>query len=296
MNYSVTIGMPVYNRPIELERALKSVLLQTFTNIEIIISNNCSSKVEVEKVVQKFLNTDSRIKYYYQKEALPVIENFNFVLSKATSDYFMWLADDDWIDVNYIEKCLLFLTANEDYNLTCGQSIYHDQAGNISKIINTPSFFSKSATKRVLSFYKNVGLNGYFYGLRKTSLSKEVLLQNKIAFDWMYIGSIVFKGKVKVIEEIFMHISAGGISNDTIELNKNLGKNNFITRNFVGLTASTNAAIDIFTFGAYPLNSFKKIILFVRIFFTVLSKTFMWDVINLKRKVLVKRNSKKTTP
>jgi len=47
----VTIGMPVYNRPIELERALNAVLSQTYTNIEIVISNNSSTDVRVDELV-----------------------------------------------------------------------------------------------------------------------------------------------------------------------------------------------------------------------------------------------------
>ena len=52
--------------------------------------------------------TDCKIKYYFQQLPIPVIEHFKFVLSQASGEYFMFLADDDWIDANYIEECFFF--------------------------------------------------------------------------------------------------------------------------------------------------------------------------------------------
>ena len=46
--------MPVYNRPIELERALNAVLSQTYKNIEVVISNNCSPNIKVDELVKKY--------------------------------------------------------------------------------------------------------------------------------------------------------------------------------------------------------------------------------------------------
>ncbi len=279
----ITIGMPVYNRPVELERALNAVLSQTYKNIEIVISNNCSPNAKVDELVKKYAATDSRIKYYFQQTAIPVIEHFKFVLSQASGEYFMFLADDDWIDANYIEECFSFLQNNPEYSLACGECAYHKQNGELINKVKIVSSEWDSAAKRVLTYYRNVKLNGYYYSLRKTSLSKGIPLQNKIGSDWLYLAALIYRGKVKVIENTLMHITAGGMSNDVIEMNRNMGANNFFTRNFVGLTSSANAAWDVYKKGIYPINIFSKIIFSVKIFFTVLSKTFMWDVIHVKR-------------
>lgn len=288
----VTIGMPVYNRPVELERALNSVLSQSYTNIEVIISNNSSSDIRVDELVKRYAANDARVKYYFQKNPLPVIDNFKFVLDKASGEYFMWLADDDWIDANYIKECIYFLSNNPDYNLACGQCAYHDIAGNLIDKLKMPSIISSNPLNRVIDYYKHVKLNGYFYGLRKTSLSRAFPLQNKMAFDWLYLAAIIYRGKSKVFESTLMHITAGGMSNDATEMNRNMGANNFFTRNFIGLTASANAASDIFKQGIYPINIFSKVIFSVRIFFTVLSKTIMWDIIHVKRFFFGIRRSK----
>lgn len=279
----VTIGMPVYNRPKELERALNAVLSQTYTNIEVVISNNFSTDIRVDELVKKYLQSDIRIRYFFQANPLPVIDNFKFVLEKASGEYFMWLADDDWVDKNYIEECIYFLSNNSDYNLACGECAYHDIAGNLIDQFKMPPLISSDPVNRVIEYYRHVKLNGYFYGLRKTSLSREFSLQNKMAFDWIYMAAIIYRGKSKVFTNTLMHITAGGISNDATEMNRNMGANNFFTRNFVGITSSANAAWDVFKKGVYPISIFSKLIFSVRIFFTVLSKTIMWDIIHVKR-------------
>ena len=68
----VSIGMPVYNRPVEMTRALNAVLAQSYQDIEIIISNNCSPNIKVDEVIKEYLHRDSRVKYYFQKNALPI--------------------------------------------------------------------------------------------------------------------------------------------------------------------------------------------------------------------------------
>jgi glycosyltransferase involved in cell wall biosynthesis len=285
----VTIGMPVYNRPKELVIALNSVLSQTYSNIEIVISNNSSTDKKVDDVIKGYLKYDTRIKYYFQESPLPVIDNFKFVLEKASGAYFMWLSDDDWVDANFIGECLLFLNENGDYSIACGECVYHTMAGDPIQKFKMPSIDSGNAFKRVIEYYRNVKLNGYFYGIRKTSLSREILLQNKLAFDWIYLAAFIFRGKVKVLNNTVLHITTGGMSNNAVELNRNIGANNFITRNFIGLTASFNSAYDIFNANVYPIHFFSKLFLSFRVFFTVFYKTFMWDVIGLKRLVFGKR-------
>ena len=282
----VTVGMPVYNRPDELRRAIESILSQTYKDIEIVISNNCSPNKEVDLVVKEYLNKDSRINYFYQDKPLRVIDNFRFVLEKATGDYFVFLADDDWFDKDYIEKCILFLKNNSDYSLACGSCSYHKEDGTLMDNENLVSITDENTYSRVKSYYKQIRFNGYFYSLRKTELSKKIELQDKMAFDWLYLAALVYSGKVKVLENTAMHITKGGMSTDVVEMNRNIGTNNIISRNLIGLTIACNAFEDIFNQRIYSMNVISKFIFSVKIFLVVYTKTFMWDVLFFKNKIL----------
>ena len=104
MNPLVTIAIPTYNRADNyLRQALSSAVEQTYKNIEIIVSDNCSND-NTESVVKGF--NDSRIRYFKQKENIGPWKNFNFCLQQANGIFFLVLSDDDLIDNDFIDACL----------------------------------------------------------------------------------------------------------------------------------------------------------------------------------------------
>lgn len=103
-NTFVTIAIPTYNRAGSfLKETLQSAVSQTYQNIEIIVSDNCSVD-HTEAVVNSF--HDNRIQYYKQKENIGFLANWNFCLEKAKGEYFIFLLDDDLIDPEFVECCM----------------------------------------------------------------------------------------------------------------------------------------------------------------------------------------------
>lgn len=90
----VSIGLPVYNGAAFLERALKSLVEQSYTALEIIISNNASTD-DTAAIASAFAAQHSNIRVINQTENLGAVENFRFVLHEAKGSYFMWAAHDD---------------------------------------------------------------------------------------------------------------------------------------------------------------------------------------------------------
>ncbi len=113
----ISIGIPAYNRPEGLLRTLECLNRQTYRNIEIIISNDCSPVPETEEVAKEYIKRDSRASYYHQEMNMGGFYNFFFVLEKAKGDYFMWASDDDEWDSRYIEECLQPLLNNQEYGM-----------------------------------------------------------------------------------------------------------------------------------------------------------------------------------
>jgi glycosyltransferase involved in cell wall biosynthesis len=110
----VSVGIPTYNRPDGLRRTLECITGQTYKNLEIIVSDNCSPGSETEAVSHEFIARDSRIQYYRQDINKGATFNFQFVLEKATGEYFMWAADDDEWRYDFISNCVLCLKENND--------------------------------------------------------------------------------------------------------------------------------------------------------------------------------------
>lgn len=101
----VSIGVPVRNGSRGLRRALSSLVDQTYPNLEIIISDNCSDD-DTESICRGFADRDSRITYCRQASPLTATVNFRFVFERSHGKYFMWAAHDDWRSPNYVEVLL----------------------------------------------------------------------------------------------------------------------------------------------------------------------------------------------
>lgn len=109
----ISVGIPTFNRPDQLHRTLLELTRQTYANIEIIVSDNASPSAETDLIVREFVATDPRIKYFRQTENIGIHPNFQFVLSKAVGEYFIWAADDDWHEPDFIESLWEVLRGND---------------------------------------------------------------------------------------------------------------------------------------------------------------------------------------
>jgi glycosyltransferase involved in cell wall biosynthesis len=108
----VTIGIPTYNRADKyLKETIQSAIDQTYPNLEIIISDNCSSD-NTAFLVSSF--DDPSIRYHRHKVNIGANNNFNFCLENARGVYFQLLQDDDQIDPDFIEVCMRAANFRED--------------------------------------------------------------------------------------------------------------------------------------------------------------------------------------
>ena len=96
-----SILIPTKNRAELLKDAINSILNQTYTNFEIVISDNCSED-NTEEYVKSLC--EPRIKYIRQTVPLSVSENWNAANSAAEGDYIIMLGDDDAILPYTLEK------------------------------------------------------------------------------------------------------------------------------------------------------------------------------------------------
>ncbi len=99
----ISVGIPTFNRPEGLRHTLSRITQQTYSNLEIIISDNQSDAAEaVKAVVDSFAVTDKRIRFTRQSQNLGSVGNFHFLVNQASGDYFLWAADDDEVELDYI--------------------------------------------------------------------------------------------------------------------------------------------------------------------------------------------------
>lgn len=90
MKFSIVI--PVYNRPQELRRALRSCVTQTYGNFEVIVVDDCSTE-DVKSVCEQIC--DNRIHYVRNEYNMGSSESRNQGMKFATGDYICFLDSDD---------------------------------------------------------------------------------------------------------------------------------------------------------------------------------------------------------
>ncbi|HEU4869127.1 MAG TPA: glycosyltransferase family 2 protein [Actinomycetota bacterium] len=113
----VTIGMPVYNGETHLAEALKSVLGQTYTNLEVVICDNASDD-RTPEISRHFAEADPRIRYLRNPTNIGLLPNFLRVRDEARGKYFGWLDHDDLLsDPAYLGKVVAHLERNGDIAL-----------------------------------------------------------------------------------------------------------------------------------------------------------------------------------
>lgn len=125
----VSIGIPTYNRAHSyLRYALRSAVSQSYKNIEIIVSDNCSTD-STESVVKEF--DDSRVRYYRQTENIGPVPNRNFCLEQSQGQYFLLLFDDDVIDDDFISTCVEAVKCNSEPGVILTGTRVIDPKGNV---------------------------------------------------------------------------------------------------------------------------------------------------------------------
>jgi glycosyltransferase involved in cell wall biosynthesis len=101
----VSIGMPLYNGERYIRKALDSLMAQDYENFELIISDNAATD-RTQEICLEYAAGDKRIQYYRNEMNMGAVWNFERVLQLSTGDFFMWAADDDAWEKDYVSTLL----------------------------------------------------------------------------------------------------------------------------------------------------------------------------------------------
>src|SRR6266540_4481315 len=102
----LTIGVPVYNGGSLLSEMLQSLVRQTFTDFEMVISDNASTD-DTSEIARRFADGDRRVRYHRNDTNIGAAPNFNRVFQLANNrGYFKWAGHDDLYKPTYLERCI----------------------------------------------------------------------------------------------------------------------------------------------------------------------------------------------
>ncbi|MEI0495510.1 glycosyltransferase [Brachyspira intermedia] len=129
MNNLISIILPVYNAEKYIEKCLKSLITQTYNNIEILCIND-GSKDNSYNILKKYAEKDNRIKVFTQENSGPA-KTRNVGLDNASGDYIMFCDADDYYQQNMCELMLKTIIENDVDIVMCGINIIYCLSNNI---------------------------------------------------------------------------------------------------------------------------------------------------------------------
>jgi glycosyltransferase involved in cell wall biosynthesis len=209
----LTVLLPTYNRAESLPRAIESVLSQTRADLELLISDNASEDA-TGSVCAEYAERDARVRYHRQPVNRGPIPNFNWLLEQAQTEFVLLLADDDWLDADYVERCLAIIERDSSLSIVTGATRYYEGDAPPDLVLNT-NLTERSGSRRVLRYLRHSWSSAAFYGLLRTSAVRDALpIPNVMGADWLFVAALSYAGRVITSTDTHLNRRRGGTSAD----------------------------------------------------------------------------------
>lgn len=201
----VSIGLPVYNGDEFLEKALESILRQTFTDFELIISDNASTD-KTATICQRYAANDSRVRYYRNNYNIGGANNGNRTFLLAEGKYFRWAAHDDLCAPELLEKCVAVLDQDPEVVLCYTQTVNIDQRGQSLGVTRLNRATSPKPHQRFRDLaFRNDYCEPSYGLMRSDILGKTRLEQDFTGSDRVLLCEVAFYGKFYEIPEALFY-------------------------------------------------------------------------------------------
>ena len=199
----IVIGIPCFNEADWLGRTIESVKAQTHCKFTVLIADNASTD-STGIIARTIAEADSRFRYHRHTENLGAASNFNFVLDRTESPFFLWLGAHDLLDPRFLEKHLEAL--GRDPLATVSQSTHawideHDRP--VERVRDGPLEGGKpDSVRRYLASVRanrhNIGINSV---LRRSALTG-ACFTTIIGTDRIILSRLAYRGPFNDIDEV----------------------------------------------------------------------------------------------
>jgi glycosyltransferase involved in cell wall biosynthesis len=212
----VSIGIPLYNAERFLRPALEAAAAQTFTDFEVVISDNASTD-RTPDICREFAARDSRFRFYQNERNLGAAYNFNRVFELSRAPLFRWAAYDDLMGPRALEVCVEALRRNPDAILAYPRSVIIDEEGKwIEDYVERYQIGEAESHQRFghfLSVVETTNCHPIFGLIRSDVLRKTPMLGNYHSADKVLLGRLALLGKfVEVPEREFLRRNHSTVS------------------------------------------------------------------------------------
>jgi glycosyltransferase involved in cell wall biosynthesis len=264
----VSIGMPVYNGARFIRKALDSILAQTHTDFELLISDNCSTD-DTHDICRTYAEYDTRIRLFRNERNQGATANYNRVLALAHGKYFRYAAHDDVLAPTNLERCVEVLERESEVILCYPRMRRIDTQGQIIDSVSTSlPLRDKDPVKRWIRFHQlcdDGSVCDPIFGLFRSNVLRSMPgLGNFISHDMVLLGEIALRGEIHEVPEVLfferVHAGTSVAANPTLDERAawfdpdNRGNLFNYTPHWIWLIEYLHAV------GRAPMRSFRKLV------------------------------------
>lgn len=175
----VSVGVPVFNGEKFIRNAMDSLLKQDYENIEIIVSDNCSTD-NTAKIVNEYQEKCDFIKIHRNTENIGAHSNFIKLLEFSNGKYFMWAAIDDYWSSEFISTLVNELEMFPEIGIAMCAFDKKRTNGTLKDSIHFRGYQNpnrKGHLGMALALTSPLKYNVFIYGLFRTNLLRSAIDQ-----------------------------------------------------------------------------------------------------------------------
>jgi glycosyltransferase involved in cell wall biosynthesis len=197
----LTIGLPVYNGEKYIAESLEALLGQTFTEFELVISDNASTDGTAD-VCRDYERRDSRVRYFRQPRNVGLAPNHNAVVEQARGELFKWASNDDLYARDLIERCVDALDKDQDVVLAHSWTARVDDSGTVTMAFGYPlNTEAKRAPERFRSLLFDNGGDDDYGVMRTEVLRRTAMKESYHHADRTIIAELSLYGRFYQVPE-----------------------------------------------------------------------------------------------
>lgn len=197
----LTLGLPTYNGERYLAAAVDSLLAQTFTDFELLISDNGSTD-GTQAIGEAYARADSRVRYVRHPRNLGSTFNHNFVILEARGEFFKWVSDDDLYSPDLLQRCMDALDARPEAVLAHAWTAFIDESGQVIERVRYPLITDVPDVRaRFRSLLYTPGGDDIYGIIRMSVLSRIKLFGSYHLADRTFVSELAMYGPFHNVPE-----------------------------------------------------------------------------------------------
>lgn len=198
----VSVGIPVYNGGRFLAATLDSLLAQTLSDFELIISDNASTD-DTQAICRAYAARDARVQYFRNSENLGVGHNYRRLVELSRGELFKWAAADDLCAPAYLARCVEVLDAEPTAVLAYARARFIDEDGHVLPLTDPGWDLRSDEAHERFRYVIHAGhwVNSIYGVVRRDALTRTRLIRDYPGGDYCFLGELSLLGKLYEIPD-----------------------------------------------------------------------------------------------